>query len=150
MNLKKIHLFAEYEEERKKFAADSSNMALFEVIAEKAECLKSLEDLFRFLELTLYEVQQKKDNGLRRLDGSYALWVEEQRSKLFEGNTIKVLTFLLSFFIEDFGRSNFKIAFDAKRWIVDALLPGQRLTGGEVRTTYELLRFCGAFQSNSI
>ena len=150
MNLKKIHLFAEYEEERKKFAADSSNMALFEVIAEKAECLKFLEDLFRFLELTLYEVQ--KDNGLRRLDGSYALWVEEQRSKLFEGNPIKVLTFLLHFFTEDFGRSNFKIAFDAKRWIVDALLPWQRLTvtGGEVRTTYELLRFCGAFQSNSI
>ena len=92
MNLKKIHLFAEYEEERKKFSDDPNNMALFEVVAEKAECLKFLEDLFRFLELTLYEVQ--KDNGLRRSDRSYAFWVEEQRNKFFERNTIKVLTSL--------------------------------------------------------
>ena len=110
-----------------------------------------MEDLFRFLELTLYEVQ--KDNGLRRLDGSYALWVEEQRSKLFEENTIKVLTFLLSFFTEDFGRSNFKIRLLTQNvglLKLSCLGNGQRLTGGEVRTTYELLRFCGAFQSNSI
>ena len=98
MDFEKIRLFAEYWEERKKFDnAAPNNMELFKSVVEKAECLKFLVDSLRFFELTLFEV--KKDNGLRRSDRSYAFWVEEQRNKFFEGNTIKVLTSLGQFII---------------------------------------------------
>lgn len=90
MDLEKIRLFVEYWEERKKFDnAAPNNMELFKSVVEKAECLKFLVDSLRFFELTLFEV--KKDNGLRRSDRSYAFWVEEQRNKFFERNTIKVI-----------------------------------------------------------
>ena len=94
MDIKKIRLFVEYEQNRAKFANepnDPNNLELFKSLIDKTECLKFLVDKLRFLELTLYEV--KKDNGLRRSDRSYTLWAEEQRSRLFEQNAIQVLKF---------------------------------------------------------
>lgn len=89
MALKKMQLFEEYKEVRAEFECDSKNPEHFKLAVEKANCLKFLVDILRFLELALFEV--KKEYGVRRSDRAYTHWAEEQRIKLFEKNPVKVI-----------------------------------------------------------
>ena len=58
----------------------------------RAKALKLIEAILRYTELVLFEV--KRDQFMRRSERNYISWAEEQRSKLFAKNPVKVSFFI--------------------------------------------------------
>ena len=91
---------------REKFVAtESENGLLFQLVTEKAEALKLLENILRYTELVFFEV---KRDALRRSERNYTNWAEEQRRELFAKHSVlKVSLFCSLPLLFNTDRSNY-------------------------------------------